>query len=332
MADEDYIAWEMLYGESGEQSDDWQPPAEWIPVPEPGEYDIYILLQAYTGAYRDTGMNFDYMLAQETTGYTGYGNIHCDWGDGTEDDLNKMGYPQHTYTEEGQYLIHITADENTSFCRGSSTNQAHWLIFKSGTKMTFFCKEYEDNNSYYLMNTFSGRNRLKYVKINHPQGIPLLKRDQFFNNCLCLQKLELGQIYSGDILSYTFSNCYALKKFPVDFDNITSVKDYGFNYCHALRNLHMTNCVSIGRSAFGGNYGGLETVFLPNCTSIGDSAFSGCYRLKSVYAPNCTSVGSGAFASCYNLQEIVVAEDCTFGTNCFQSCYSLYPRPDGSIN
>lgn len=31
--------WEMLYGSSA-PSDDWQPPDWWIPVPEPGAYEV----------------------------------------------------------------------------------------------------------------------------------------------------------------------------------------------------------------------------------------------------------------------------------------------------
>ncbi len=320
---------ELFQLEPGGGDDDWQPPEWWIPVPEPGDYDIYILLQAYTDNY-GYGKEFKYMLGRETDGYIGYGHVHCDWGDGTENDYYEKGYPQHTYTEDGQYLIHITADENTTFCKGDANNQARWLIFKSGAKMTFFCDDFDKNNRYYIMYTFGGKYS-KHIKINHPKGVPLDKRNDFFSFCQSLQKLEMNQIKPENIADGTFSRCYALKSFPIDFDNITSVGKNAFSEC-SLNKLHMENCLSIDHGAFASNYTDLETVVLPNCKSIGNSAFASCYRLKSVYAPKCTFIDNSAFVSCYNLQEIVVADDCTFGTNCFANCYSLYPRPDGSTN
>lgn len=305
--------------------EDWQPPESWIEVPEPGDYDIYILIRTYTDDY-GFGKRFEYMLGRKSDGWIGYGHIHCDWGDGTADDYYKDGYPEHTYMEDGQYLVHLTADENTTFCSGSSTLQAQWLIFKSGAKMTFFT-----DNSLAGGSTFINKDCLKYVKINHPMGLSLLERDSFFYHCRSLQKLELKPIYSGNILPNTFSECFALKKFPVDFDNIDFVGRFAFQQCYNLKNLQMANCLSIDGFAFD-LARGLETIILPNCTDIGENVFSSCYCLKSVYAPNCVSIGNEAFSNCFNLQEIILAENCTFGTNCFRNCYSLYPRPDGSIN
>ena len=196
--------------------------------------------------------------------------------------------------------------------------------------MTFFCDDFDKNNRYYIMYTFGGKYS-KHIKINHPKGVPLDKRNDFFSFCQSLQKLEMNQIKPENIADGTFSRCYALKSFPIDFDNITSVGKNAFSEC-SLNKLHMENCLSIDHGAFASNYTDLETVVLPNCKSIGNSAFASCYRLKSVYAPKCTFIDNSAFVSCYNLQEIVVADDCTFGTNCFANCYSLYPRPDGSTN
>lgn len=331
MADEDYIAWEMLYGSSA-PSEDWRPPDWWIPVPEPGDYEIYFLIQTYTDNYGN-GKKFEYMLGQEITGDVGQGHVHCDWGDGTEDDFYPyMNYGAfgHTYAEDGQYLIHITADENTTLCRGSDRNQARWLIFKSGAKMTFFC-DYFEKHGYGSISTFTGKGA-KYIKINHPKGVPLDKKNDFFSVSQSLQKLEMNQIKPENIANYTFSNCYALKKLPIDFDKILSVGANAFYSCGSLNKLHMENCLTIGNSAFQRIFTNLESVFLPNCTSIDSYAFGSCYCLRSVYAPNCTSVGNGAFQYCYNLQSVTFADGCAFGTNCFQNCYSLYSRPDGSVN
>lgn len=45
MADEDLIAWEMLYGGGDAPSEEWQPPADWLEVPEPGEWEANFLIE-----------------------------------------------------------------------------------------------------------------------------------------------------------------------------------------------------------------------------------------------------------------------------------------------
>lgn len=292
----------------GAPSDDWQPPDWWIPVPEPEPYDIYILVLATKTGYMNVGMNFSLYLRRSSDSEIGHGHVHCDWGDGTENDYYEWGYPQHTYAEEGQYLIHITTDENANFYVHSGSNQSSWQIFKAGEKIVFV-SEYYDKYGYDSMNRPFVGNGLKLIQINSPKGLPMGKKESLFQDCRGLKKIKLRQNLSGNILDYTFQLNYGLDNFPIDTESVEFVNRYAFQQCH-----------------------GLKTLSLPNVTSIGFQAFFNCDHLESIYLPNCTFVEDGAFENCYSLQKIVLAEDCTFGTNCFQNCYSLYPRPDGSVN
>lgn len=255
MADEDLIAWEMLYGGGGKPSEDWQPPDWWIPVPEPEPYGIYILVWATKNNQWNTGMNFELMLGRESDNGIGYGNIICDFGDGYVYSGN--GYPRHTYTEEGQYLIHITTDDNTNCWRSSGQNQAAWQIVKTGDKIAFVT-DYNENNSYPYANVFPSKNYLKYVQINNPRGLPMNENVSLFQNCYALRKIDLKKKILGDILKYTFQNCSGLSDVSkiLNGDEISSIGDYAFQGCYNLQ----------------------EIVLSENCT-FGTNCFQNCYSL-----------------------------------------------------
>ena len=224
-------------------------------------------------------MKFDLILCRESDNGIGYGNISCDFGDGVV--YNGNGYPQHTYTEEGQYLIHIIADENTNCWRSSSQNQAAWQIFKTGEKIAFVTDQNEENG-YPYSNLFppASRNYLKYVRINHPRGIPLNSNVSLFQSCIALKKIQLKNKISGDILKYTFAVCVGMSDFGniLNSDEITSVENDAFSGCT-----------------------GLKKIYLPNCTSIGDGAFRQCYNLQEIVVAEDCTFGTNCFQNCYSL-------------------------------
>lgn len=241
-----------LFQDGGGGGDEWQTPANWIPVPEPEPYDIYILILATRSGYGNTGMNFELMLGRESDNGIGYGNIFCDWGDGTVTDYNGMGYPQHTYTEEGQYLIHIVADENSSCWRSSSDNQAAWQIVKTGANIAFVTDYNEQNGYYPYGNLFPNKNYLKYVQINHPKGLPTSTKDSLFQGCNALRKIDLKKKISGNILRYTFQNCYGLSDFDeiLNGDEIKSIGDYAFQGCYNLQKITVAQDCTFGTNCF----------------------------------------------------------------------------------
>lgn len=64
--------------------------------------------------------------------------------------------------------------------------------------------------------------------------------------------------------------------------------------------------ITIGESAFLGNYRISEPIFLPDgLITIGSSAFSGCRNLPAITIPKTvTTIGNGAFSGCYYLSAI----------------------------
>lgn len=229
--------------------EDWQPPDWWIPVPEPGEYDIYILIWAVKNDRWNTGMNFELMLCREADNEVGHGNISCDFGDG--DVYNGNGYPRHTYAEEGQYLIRITTDENTNCWRNSGTNQAPWQIVKTGENIVFVT-DYNEKNGYPYGSLFPSKNYLKYVQINHPKGLPLNANIGLFQGCYALRRIDLKKKISGDILGYTFQNCYGLSDVSkiLNGDEITSIGDYAFQGCYNLQKIIVSEDCTYGTNCF----------------------------------------------------------------------------------
>lgn len=287
-------------GEGG----DWQPPDWWIPVPEPKEYEIYILVLV-GGYFKSVSLDF----VDVSTGAYEPRNIVCDWGDGTSDSYtDAFSNPAHTYDTAGQYLIKITTDSSASWLRSASTyNGAFWQIFKSGSGIAFV-SEYNESTGGTYSPLFANRTGLHYIKVCHKEGLPISKTESYFSYDYNLKKVEQAKNFSGKILRSAFYYCYAMSDFR-----------------------KFENAEIIDTRAFGGCYG-MKTFNSPQCASIGKYAFQDCYRLEKIIAPNCTFIDERAFENCYNLQEIVVADNCTFGTNCFQNCYSLFPRPDGSVN
>lgn len=301
--------------QGGGEGGDWQPPEDWIPVPEPEDYDIYALLYIRDSGYNAFKIAFTLQGLDDESGYYSHGTFFCDWGDGEAD--NYKSPKTHTYAASGLYLVHIIGSETAKYINLYSEFISKLLIFKSGNEI--ICNS-----------TFSGANSLVYVKINNSSAINLNQR-YFFNQNYALKKIDINNINAAAIGDTAFFNCYALDFKDINFANCASIDRQSFGNCHNLKTISFPNVTSVGESAFTNCYG-LEHISLPNCTSVGDSAFRQCFNLKTISLPNCTSIGAQVFLQCHNLQEIVVAEDCVFGTNCFASCYSLYPRPDGSIN
>ena len=118
-------------GSGGDDEKEWQPPADWIPVPEPGAYEMYFLVQIDN---IPASVNFD--LERPSDQNNGYGALTIDWGDGNgesyyggenwDGDMATWGYyfwsvkSAHIYEATGQYLIKVTASENCKCFKGFS--------------------------------------------------------------------------------------------------------------------------------------------------------------------------------------------------------------------
>lgn len=277
----------------GGGGDEWQPPDWWIPVPEPGPNEVYLLAEA------TPNHNKVYIRMGELE----YGDVLpsyeddtiIDFGDGTV--TKYANGSTYTYQEPGQYLIKITTTKAPVF-QGMGTADVGYilLVVKLGSNIRIY-----PENGDRGIRTFQEQTRLQYIKINNP-NVEYLPR-QFAYNCPCLyQVYTAGKIKA--VRETCFFNCYNLSK--IDLTEVEMIE---------TSSLYQTN---------------LKKVDIPKCTTIGSSAFYGNYNLKAINAPLCETVGDSAFYYNYALEKVAFAENCTFGSNCFFNCYSLNPRPDGS--
>lgn len=264
-------------GGGGGDEDDWQPPEWWIPVPEPAEYEILILVWV-----TDTNNSFELSLQNNETGSSGYANVFCDWGDGTETTYPAeyfWGSARHNFAETGQYLIKITTSESLNVVYARSLKNCYWQIIKTGNNILFVSDYFNEHG--YRNTPLSNHNRLKYIKINNEKGLPVDKSYYYFELDYALQKIELKKPMSGNIPEQSFRDNYALTDFsriPFDGNSVNTVGNYAFSNCY-----------------------GLKKIILPNCTSIGDYAFQNCYNLQEIIVPEDCTFGTNCFQNCYSL-------------------------------
>lgn len=360
-----------LFSEEGgggdEPIEDWQPPADWITVPDPANYEVYILIDVTELTYTNK-IDLSTSFEHPDTGDVGYGEMSIDWGDGDggtyggydyDSDGNTIGTSEwvsytnvlkHEYSSIGQYLIKATLSNMSCWFRSSGskypTQYPQVLICKTGSSILLVnsFQDVKQQNSFF---NFGGK--MQYFKHFGITKIP----SNMFSNCYSLVKIEFAEPLIA-IPNYAFYNCLNLRQ--IDFSEVTeigqsafemgrysfamssmqfpkckTVGDNAFRYCSGLKKINLPVCEQIGTTAFQYAYS-LYDVSLPKCKSIGAAAFYGSAVIETLYLPNCETIGVSCFNQCYGLKKITVSESCSFGANCFYNCWSLYNRPDGSTN
>ena len=299
---------------SSSSDNDWKPPEDWLPVPEPNDYEIYFLIDVIKIYGNNRYDYLSFILSRPSDFNTGYGTLTIDWGDGTVDSWtgyneetgdysNSWHTPlKHIYTQTGQYIVKVSATAQSCYLQSISTGSGYirLLIAKCGNEITLNSDELAGND-YSTQNGFKGHQYIQYVKISGKGGLP---RESGFKGCYSLQKVDITSpptIIPND----TFYDCYNLKKF--DFSEVTEINKYG---------LECSYFTKLG---------------LPKCTTISEYGLN-LSRVEEINAPICSSIDNYAFRDNYCLKKAVFAEDCVFGTDCFQNCYVLCPHPDGSTN
>lgn len=316
----------------GTPSEEWQPPDDWLEVPEPGEWEANFLIEIRNIP------TFCIRLFHPKTGYGGYGNVTVDWGDGTVEtyegqSANGIGprrsdYHSHTYSEPGQYVVKVLTDELSCFLNrvrdeNRNSTSINLLIAKTGKNIRLVNVPDDPSGWRTSDGTFGFNYRLQWVKINGSSQM----QSYGFSNCMSLRRLDLSEP-----MTEIPNQCFALAFVPSNFDfsKIQKIDEYGFAQAILPSKIILLECVEIGNRSF--NVSAIEEISAPKCAKISDYAFPSNRCLKIFYAPLCASTGNYSFQDCWGLEIVEFSDDCTFGTNCFQNCYSLYPRPDGSIN
>ncbi len=312
----------------------WQPPSDWLEVPEPGEWEANFLIEIRNVP------TFYLSLYDPKTGYTGYGNVTVDWGDGiveTYEGCSPDDWPQttrrsdfhsHTYSEQGQYIVKVLTDKFSSFLHrvkdgnyiGHGTNL---LIAKTGKNICLVNVPDDPSGWRASDGTFGYNFRLRWVKINGSSQM----QKYGLTNCTSLKRLDLAEP-----MIEVPERCFSITPIPKNFDfsKIQKIGELGFGQAVLPPKIVLPECTEIGKRAF--NVCEEEEVSAPKCVKIADYAFSSNRYLKTISAPLCTNAGGYSFEVCNSLETAEFADDCVYGTNCFYNCFSLYPRPDGSTN
>lgn len=306
--------------------EEWQPPDDWLEVPEPGEWEANFLIEVRDSmefALSFSGFN------EEIPGVYGddmsmhFGTVTVDWGDGTvdtyegpasyEESLRPEGgyfwrdeYCTHTYSEHGQYVVKATVDSCSRILytvRDGKNNYTgkNLLITRLGEKICI-SKKKKNGDWYSLGSPFQSQYGLHWLEIRGDARIT--------NNINYCESLKRVDFLKG--LTEIGSNCFNARTAVPKSHDFSRVEKIGGN---CFQNAVFEN----------------TDLRFEKCTEIGVYSFQNG-NFHTLTAPICTSVGQRSFSACHPLHSVKFADGCTFGANCFQDCYSLYPRPDGSTN
>lgn len=324
-----------LFDSGGTTPEIWQPPEDWLEVPEPEEWEANFLIEIRNVP------TFFLWLWNPQTGEYGYGNVTVDWGDGTVETYEGCSpndwpqtprrgeYHSHTYSEQGQYIVKVLADEFSCFLnrvrdKSNGSQSVNLLIAKTGRNIRLINVPDTPSGRRASDGTFGYNYRLRWVKINGSSQM----QQHGFDNCTSLKRLDLAEPMT-EVPKF----CFQLATVPQNFDfsKIQKIDESGFGQAILPKKINLLECTEIGRRAF--NICEEEEISAPKCVKMADYAtFSTNKYLKAFSAPLCTNVGDLSFNDCCSLEFAEFSSDCAFGTSCFQRCYSLYPRPDGSTN
>ncbi|MCM1023810.1 MAG: leucine-rich repeat domain-containing protein, partial [Prevotella sp.] len=287
------IAMRLLEGGGETPSEEWQPPDDWLEVPEPEDYEINLLVNNYNTSSTNVAANayrIQLHLSRPEDMYTGMGELTVDWGDGTVESYAGSENGQswsglsHDYTNTGQNVIKIRTAEQSCFLQQIAANgYCKLLIAKLGDKIIV------NNSKNSTQAAFAGQQALCWVKFNGTGGLP----ENGFRSSPGLKRIDMT-VSPKIIPAYAFSGTNYGGKF--NFAEVTELKNDALSGS-AFKNIH-----------------------LPKCKSIGDYACSGNTALEQISAPICTSVGNNSFNSCPKLSTAEFSEDCVFGNNCFSYC------------
>ncbi len=316
--------------EQGGGEDVWQPPSDWLEVPEPGDYSINFLYKARNKKdfWGNCGQAF-FDVSRPEDDVSGIGEITVDWGDGTVETYGGSGKYwgggsiTHNYKENKMFVICAVCTAENCFLRQIGGSMDVFII-KLGDNIIVNNDELSGKSSS-NQSAFKYLNCLHWAKFNGAGGLP---RSDGFRNCYSLRRVDIKNPVEI-IPPYTFYSCYTLKIF--DFSKVKKIGDYALYLCVNLMSLSMPECTEIGK--YGAAYSEiLKSVSLPECTNIGEYGFYNCHSLEECFLPKCASIGTLGFNGNYNLSRIELPENCTFGNSVFGACNNFYPRPDGSTN
>lgn len=231
-----------------------------------------------------------------------------DWGDGNTQTVTGQYtdtpiYTQHTYANEGNYVIKL-----------SSSNTIKLLSSSSSTGSTI-CSTYANNGT--INSNAVYRNSI--VKIELGSNIEI--GQYAFDYCYNLKYITMPS-YMQDFAVYAFRYCNALEYLTIP-NQINFSSSSVFYTCNALRKISFPKIVT-GPGMDFGFCQILKDATLPiNTGSI--YSFRSCYGLLSIIIPNeLTTINSYAFQNCYSMAYIKIpATVTTINASTFSSCSGM---------
>lgn len=264
------------------------------------------------------------------------GSVDVDWGDGTAhgtftgSSISTLVTIPHTYTRGGDYVITLTAAEDTTIAiLGSNQTYDSLLLTKNGTANNesqvyrTSLKKVLLGNGITNIGNFAFHNCYSLTSITIPDSVANIGNGAFAE-CTSLTSLIIPNSVTS-IGNYAFEDCTNLTSITTS-NSITSIGDRTFHSCSSLIGIAIPNSVTnIGSGAF--KYcTSLTSITIPNgVTDIGYETFYNCTSLTSITIPNSvTSIGDEAFRYCISLTIITIPNSVTnIGSGAFNECVSL---------
>lgn len=318
----------VIVSESIVYSDEWQRPAEWMPMPDitPGEQKIAALYAVYENDYNQMNIRF--------TNIEGY----VDWGDGTAGTVAGLALQEHLY-DYSTITGSVYQDEY-------GENYKQVMIIATGSGGTYGAINFPYTTTY---NSAGSRNILDWTF--SWDGVGFLNTSGKFPKC---QRFRYLSNYLGtNINSYYSTQLPNVRYLELPTGSSITSGQAAFSAIGPLSNtldFTITNTgtsLSMWQNFKGSKFGNLtinsstsiQSIFATslNLQTIGgitgssvtnaSSAFSVCTSLTSIgviHLPAVTNISS-MFSSCTSLREIIFT-DCsavTTTTSTFVNCFSL---------
>ena len=234
----------------------------------------------------------------------GVANIRIDWGDGVTERASGNGnqYIQHTYNDEGSYVITIEVlSGSIAIPSGSSTFGSRLLTGRTSVSV----KDGADQPY---------RNAITNVEL----GANITSLNNYaFMKCYNLETISIpGNI---SIQSQAFSECQSLQAITIP-SGVTTIPSSLCKNCYSLKVVNLPRSITaIASEAF--SNGIYRSITIPDhVTDINDSSFTQNRVLQEVIIPDSLSNVTG-FSNGYSIREIYIPEGPT--TVSFAQLYNL---------
>lgn len=277
------------------------------------------------------------------------GSVEVDWGDGsatqtiTGTSTSSRVHTQHTYANEGDYVISIKPTTNSTFgfvgvdstkgsavlwCQNDNTeiNAYHSCITKI---------EFGDGIVNLGDFAFCGLKQLKTITFSKTSNITI-NGSTMFKECVNLKAVVLPQSNTEyqnlQLTSSMFSSCYKLTVVSVPkYTENSTLGSSIFNNCYNLKTVTLpTTITALGTTEVFYNCYALSELIIPEpavgetTMTIPQKAFGSCFNIDRLELQGFdVTIGNSVFYGCSNLKYIDIATVSAIGTSAFANCYSL---------